>query len=119
MLKVRNNNDQESRRNFMACLRDLKVAKTYVLIVSLCFLCYLPTVVISGIYNDLVHDDNTPGSVVHALDWATTLTSLNSSINCLIFFWGNRELRKEGSKILKKCFHRQEVQQFELNVVQM
>ena len=33
MLKVRNNNDQESRRNFMACLRDLKVAKTYVLIV--------------------------------------------------------------------------------------
>ena len=119
MLKIRNNNDQELSRNFMAFLRDLKMAKTYVLIVSLCFLCYLPTVVVSGIHNDLVHDDNTPGSVVYALDWATTLTSLNSSINCLIFFWGNRELRKEGSKILKKCFHRQEVQQFELNVVQM
>ena len=118
--KVHSNSDQESRRNFMAFLRELKMAKTYVMVVSLCFLCYLPTVVVLGIFGNILnHGDKTPDSVVHALDWTTTLVSMNSTLNCLIFFWGNRELRKEGSKILKKCFHRQEDQQFELNVVQM
>ena len=112
--EVHSNSDQESCRNFMAFLRELKMAKTYVLIVSLCFLCYLPTVVLYGIENILTHD-----SVIHAFDWTTTLISMNSTLNCLIFFWGNREMRKEGSKILKKCFHRQEDQQSELNVVQM
>ena len=65
------------------------------------------------------HDDKTPDSVVNALVWGNTLTSMNSTLNCLIVFWGNREMRKEGSKILKKSFHRQEDQQSELNVVQM
>ena len=118
--KVHSNSDQESRRNFMAFLRELKMAKTYVMVVSLCFLCYLPTVVVLGIFGNILnHGDKTPDSVVHALDWTTTLVSMNSTLNCLIFFWGNREMRKEGSKILKKCFHRQEDQQSELNVVQM
>ena len=117
--EVHSNSDQESHRNFMGFLRELKIAKTYVLVVSLCFLCYLPTVVVFGIANNLKSDGKLPDSVVHACDWATTLVSMNSTLNCLIFFWGNRELRKEGSKILKKCFHRQEDQQFELIVVQM
>ena len=110
--EVHSNSDQESRRHFMAFLRELKMAKTYVLVVFLCFLCHLPTVVVFGIENVL-----TPDSVAHAFDWASTLTSMNSTLNCIIFFWGNRDLRKEGSKILKKCFHIQE--QSELNVVQM
>ena len=117
--KVHSNSDQESRRNFMNFLRELKMAKTYVLVISLCFLCYLPTVVVSGIENILNHSDKTPNSVVNALDWASTLTSMNSTLNCIIFFWGNRDLRKEGSKIAKNCFHRREDQQSELNVVQM
>ena len=112
--KVHSNSDQESPRNFMAFLRELKMAKTYVLVVSLCFLCYLPTVVLHGIVNSVdVH------SLENAFDWTATLISMNSTLNCLIFFWGNREMRKEGFKILKKCFHRQEDQQSELNVVQM
>ena len=116
--EVHSNIDQESRRNSMAFLRELKMAKNFVLVVSLCFLCYLPTVVVYGIANNFKRD-KLPDSVVHAWDWTATLVSMNSTLNCLIFFWGNRELRKEGSKILKKCFHRQEDQQFELNVVQM
>ena len=93
------------------------MAKTYVLIVSFCFFCYLPVVVHHGIENIFDHGDK--GALVNAFDWGNTLISLNSTLNCLIFFWGNREMRKEGSKILKKCFHRQEDQQSELNVVQM
>ena len=103
---VHSNSDQESRRHFMAFLRELKMAKTYVLVVSLCVFCYLPTVVVLGIFaNVLKNDDKTSDSAVHAFDWVATLTSMNSSLNCLIFFWGNREMRKEGSKILKKSFN--------------
>ena len=68
----------------------------------------------------LVHlSEKTPDSVVNALDWATTLTSMSSALNWLVFFWGNREMRKEGCNILKKCLHGQEVKQLKLNVFQM
>ena len=109
---VHSNRNQESGRHFMAFLRELKMAKTYVLVVSLCVFCYLPTVVVTGIFaNILNNDDKTiPNSVVHAFVWVSTLTSMKSSLNCLIFFGGNREMRKESSKILKKCFIRQKVQ---------
>ena len=109
---VHSNNDQESRGNFMAFLRELKMAKTYVLVVSLCFFCYLPTVVVFGIEFSKIlnNDDETLDSLVNAFNWTDTLASMNSTLNCLIYFWGNRKLRKEGSKILKKCFRRQEVQ---------
>ena len=86
MLKLHNNSDQESPGNLIACLRELKMAKTYVLVVSLCFICYLPAVVVSGIHNRLDQSDKTPDTVVNATDWATTLASMNSTLNCLVFF---------------------------------
>ena len=89
------------------------MAKTYVLVVSLCLFCYLPTVVAYGIIFANISNDGDkirPSGVVNAMDWTEILVSMNSTLNCLLFFWGNRELRKECSKILKKCFHRQEVQ---------
>ena len=89
----------------MGFLRELKIAKTYVLVVSLCFLCYLPSVVVWGIFGNILNrDDKIPDSVVDLFDWSATLASMNSTLNSLIFFWGNREMRKEGSKILKKVF---------------
>ena len=33
--------------------------------------------------------------------WASTLASMNSTFNCLIFFWKNKVLRNEGKTILK------------------
>ena len=48
------------------------------------------------------------------------LASMNSTLNCPNVFRGNSEMRKECSKIIKKCSHREpKVQQFEFNVVQM
>ena len=111
--KVHSNSDLESRRNSMAFLRELKMAKTYVMVVSLCFFCYLPNVVCT------IVTILTPDSVLLAYEWGNTFISMNSTLNCLIFYWGNREMRKEGSKILKKCFHREEHRQAELNVVQI
>jgi hypothetical protein len=34
--------------------------------------------------------------------WAKTITSTNSTCNCLIFYWKNKTLRNEGMKIVKK-----------------
>lgn len=33
--------------------------------------------------------------------WAETLLAMNSTFNCLIFFWKNNALRQEGKKLLK------------------
>ena len=33
--------------------------------------------------------------------WATTTTSMNSTCNCLIFYWKNKILRTEGMKVIK------------------
>ena len=33
-----------------------------------------------------------------------TLLHINAAWNCLVFFWMNREFRKEGFKIVKKYF---------------
>ncbi len=33
--------------------------------------------------------------------WATTIASMNSTFNCLIFFWKNQLLRTEGMKVIK------------------
>ena len=80
--EIHSNSDQESRRNFMAFLRELKMAKTYVMVVSLCFFCYLPTVVVFGIFDNILnHDDMTSDSVVHAVGWGNTLILMNSTFN--------------------------------------
>ena len=73
---VHSNSDQNSNRNFMAFLRELKMAKTYILVVSLCFFCYLPTIVVFGIIfaNILNNDDD---SVANAVNWVNTLVSMN------------------------------------------
>ena len=33
--------------------------------------------------------------------WTVTITSMNSSCNCLIFYWKNKILRTEGMKVIK------------------
>ena len=93
---VHSNSDLESYRKFMAFLRELKMAKTYVLVVSLCFFCYLPTVVVFGIiFANIVNNaDKTLDSVVNAFDWTDTLASMNSTLNCLIFFLGKQRIEK-------------------------
>ena len=40
--------------------------------------------------------------------WAKTIVTMNSTSNCLIFYWKNKLLREEGTRVIKKlktCWH--------------
>ena len=37
--------------------------------------------------------------------WASTFISINLTLNCVIFFWRNSVLRREGMKIVKALFY--------------
>ena len=91
--------------NFSIYLRELKMAKTYVLIVSLSFICYLPYGV-SVIYYDIggsVAEDTVKWKKGMPLWVTVALHEFNLEL-LVFFFWTNRGLRKEGSKIVKKYF---------------
>jgi hypothetical protein len=34
--------------------------------------------------------------------WARTISTMNSTFNCLIFYWKNKILRIEGMKLVKR-----------------
>ena len=38
--------------------------------------------------------------------WSSTFVSANSTLNCLVLFWRNTVLRREGTKTIKSCFGR-------------
>ena len=82
-------------------LRDLKMVRTYFYIVFLCFLCYLPIAIINGISQHFLANEETRNAFLHWSLSGTPLILMNATFNCLIFFWGNRELRKQGWKLIK------------------
>ena len=92
--KVHNNSDQESRRNFMVFLRELKMAKTYVLIVSLCFLCYLPIAVLHGIGIILSHGDKRTDSFVNAFPLGKYVRFIEFNFKLSNFFQGKQRNEK-------------------------
>ena len=114
--KLARNAGQESH-NTTAFLRELKTAKIYVMVFFLTLICYFPGLVVFRLDNSWRANEKTPVIVTEATMWAFTSVSMSSTLNCLVFFWGNRELRKQGSKILQKYFQGQEDQQIDLNVV--
>lgn len=76
-------NNNITQKSPMTFLGELKMAKTYFLVVCLCFFCYPPTVVsgIQNVFNYVIND-----TVINATNWANTLTSMNSTLmNCLLF----------------------------------
>ena len=95
---VNNKEISSSRRLF---LRDLKMARTYFYIVFLCFLCYLPIAILSGISQHFFANEETRNAYLHWRLSVTPLISMNATLNCLIFFWGNMLLRKQGWKLIK------------------
>ena len=42
--------------------------------------------------------------------WASTIISMNSTFNCLIFYWKNKILHTEGMKVIKSMTLRRNVQ---------
>ena len=86
----------------VAFLRELKIAKTYFIIIVLAFVCCLPP----GLVNHSLkypwnknENERTAATVVFT--WSNTLISLNSTLNCLVFFWANKMLRREALRLFK------------------
>lgn len=80
---------------------ELKKVSTCFLAVICFFLCCSPGIVLSSIFyaqETSLYDK----SVVPPSLWMSTFASMNSTFNCLIFFWKNAILRREGMKIMNR-----------------
>ena len=97
-----NNCNGQVSKNMASFLHELQIAKTYFTIVVLAFVCFLPAaIVVKGFKYPWNESEKRRTSVTIAYTWVTTLTSLNSTLNCLIFFWSNKMLRREAFKLVK------------------
>ena len=89
--------------------QQLKISKTYFKTYSTCSLavacycvCFCPQLVYSTLrLTSMLPSDDSQVEILRL--WTFTLMSLNSTLNCLIFFWRNSVLRCEGMKTVK-CF---------------
>ena len=99
-----NQKQEISCSSLILFLRDLKIVRTYFCIVFLCFLCYLAIAIISAISQHFMANEETRNAFLH---WHLTVTQLilmNATSNCLIFFWGNRQLRKQDWKLINNVW---------------
>ena len=84
-------------------LSSLGKISTCLMVVVCLFICYCPFFVVTGM--ELIKNANETESedmnIVHL--WVGTFLTLNSSLNCLIFFYKNSALRRHAMKELKKC----------------
>ena len=94
--------EASGNNNMAAFLRELKMAKTYFIIVVLAFVCFIPAgIALHGLKYPWYGSDNKRSAKASAYTWGKTLASMNSTLNCLIFFWANKMLRREGLTLVK------------------
>ena len=87
---------QEGKRKI-----NLKKTSTCCLTVGCFFICYFPQIMYSVLlFTETITYDR-HGRLFNL--WTTTFVAMNSTFNCLIFFWRNSILRREGMKVAK-CF---------------
>ena len=84
-------------------LHDLQLAKMYLLVVFSSFVLNLPNAIGLALHHDRLHMVD---GWVQSKIWTVTLVLMSSTVNCLIFFWANDRLRKEGRKVYKRIFGR-------------
>lgn len=72
------------------------------LLATACFYCCsIPAIVYYGLKFTSTGSDDI---LLVFRRWARTVTGMNSTFNCLIYFWKNGKLRKEGKKVVKRYF---------------
>ena len=83
---------QQSIRKYKEHLRELKFASMFILII-------LCTLMILG-FEDIEIKLRSEFSMSrnNFIIWPLTLGAMNSTFNCLVFFWKNKTLRKESKK---------------------
>jgi hypothetical protein len=86
-------------------LANLGKVSTCLLAVACLFICYCPFLGVIGF--ELTKSANEiENSAMYYLNlnlWAETFFTLNSTFNCLIFFYKNSVLRRHGGNVLRKC----------------
>ena len=94
-----NNLDSKKYRITVSSLGKIS---TCLLSVMCLIICNLPWIVYIGVErsNPSISDQN----MFIPERWAETFCALNSSLNCLIFFYKNGVLRRHGKNFMKNCF---------------
>ena len=77
-------------------LRERSLAKSCALVVLISYFCYIPFVISYVFFKD----DQINFRVT--ITWSSTVFTLNSSLNSIVFFWKRPLLREEALKILRK-----------------
>lgn len=80
---------------------DYLLAKACLLVVFTNLLCHLPNAITLGVWRERLYTIN---AIVHVKVWTHSLVAINSTLNCIIFFWANKTFRNEGRKIFKQIF---------------
>ena len=90
-------------KNVKKQILNLKNISTCFLAISCFFLCFLPQIGYSTLR--LASDATSPRKQVFFFHlWSSTFATMNSTCNCLIFFWRNSILRREGLKMIRTLF---------------
>ena len=100
-LQVNQGNNPPAHIFALKIRSTLKGTSTCLFAVLCFFVCCFPGLLYNGIglvSKSLITRDDYFGWGL----WASTLVSMNSTFNCLIFFWKNTTLRTEGRYILKR-----------------
>ena len=93
-------NAADKREKLTEFIKDVKLAKTFVLIVVCSQVCYFPSVVYH-VYLYLNKGAAVTMPLMIAGAWVLTFITINSTLNSLIFFWKNSQLRNEMLRIVR------------------
>ena len=98
------NGSEQKNSEIKKSKATLRKVSTCLLAVACLLVCYCPTIVRFGLALTGAQADWSDETlrIVHL--WAKTFITLNSSLNCLIFFYRNSALRRHGETMLEKCF---------------
>ncbi len=83
-----------------AARREVSTGVSTCILAVACFVLFsAPLLIYSAIQfvPEIIHEDN---SMLFSL-WASMFACINSSVNCVIFFWRDRRLRQDGGKVLQ------------------
>ena len=96
--KSRRNNEisPEMKKYF-----SLKKISNCLLVVACLSVLSIPTFVYIGLTLTSIDTEYILNNAEFVGLWAKTIASMNSTFNCLIFYWKNKTLRAEGMKVIK------------------
>ena len=91
---------------FGEVLKDIKLAKMFIILVICSQVCYLPNVAYHLYLRMQNSEVKTESTLIMGI-WVVTFICLNSTLNSLVFFWKNSQLRQEMLAIIKPSSYKE------------